>query len=108
MVPEVDVHTLAAARADGAHVIDVREPHEYAGGHVPGAHNIPLSLLPLRVHELPAGRRVYVICELGGRSYEAAAYLARSGVQAHSVAGGTSAWVRAGHPVINGPHANTA
>ena len=30
-------------RADGAHVIDVRDPHEYANGHVPGAPLIPVN-----------------------------------------------------------------
>src|SRR6266496_6546035 len=34
VVPEVDLHTFAAAHSDGALVIDVREPHEYVTGHV--------------------------------------------------------------------------
>jgi rhodanese-related sulfurtransferase len=38
VVEEVVVHTLAAAHADGAIVVDVREPYEYISGHVPGPH----------------------------------------------------------------------
>ena len=59
MVPEVDVHTFAAAHSDGALVIDVREPDEYVAGHVPGAKLIPLARLPHHAGGLP-GRRAGV------------------------------------------------
>ena len=40
---EVDLEAFAAAHADGATVIDVREPGEYVGGHVPGAVLMPMG-----------------------------------------------------------------
>jgi len=83
-------------------VIDVREPFEYVNGHVPGAALVPMGQLPARTGDLPRDLPVYVICASGNRSLTAADYLARAGVDAWSVAGGTGAWTRAGHPVIRG------
>ena len=72
MLPEIDQNTLARRLADGdAFVLDVREAREYRLGHVPGALNIPLSILPVRMHELPRNRQVLVICQAGGRSAQA-------------------------------------
>lgn len=96
---EVNLEKFAAAHADGAVVIDVREPFEYAAGHVPGAGLLPLSEVPVRAAELPKDEPVYVICATGNRSLAAADYLAGSGVDAWSVAGGTSEWQRSGRPV---------
>lgn len=59
MTVETDLTDLATAHAAGAVVVDVREPDEYAGGHVPGAVNIPLSQVPARTGEVPTGTRVY-------------------------------------------------
>lgn len=108
MVTEIDVHGLAAVRADGAVVVDVREPNEYLAGHVPGARLIPLAALPSRSHELPRGQRIHVVCASGGRSAQAAQWLTGAGWDAVSVAGGTDAWQRAGHPVVTGAHADVA
>ena len=104
MRPEIDLPTFAAAHRDGALVIDVREPAEYAHGHVKGAVPIPLGSLAARARELPRGVPVHVICAGGNRSLAAAEYLLRVGVDARSVAGGTAAWLRAGHPVVCGTH----
>lgn len=106
MVREVDLSTFAAARADGALVLDVREPEEYVGGHVPGAQLAPLSTLGTRVGELPRHATVYVICASGNRSTTAAEQLCAAGVDAVSVAGGTSAWIRQGRPVLLGLRAD--
>lgn len=108
MVQEVDVHTFAAAHADGALVIDVREPYEYVSGHVPGARLMPLDSVPLRGRELPAGKPVYVICASGNRSRTAASWLAQLGLDARSVAGGTGGWLSAGFPVVRGSAQNAA
>lgn len=106
MYSETTQQALAAAQADGAHIIDVREPHEYAGGHIPGANLIPLSLVPLRVADVPTDRPVYVVCAAGGRSAQAAQFLAAHGVDARTVAGGTNEWVAAGRPVVTGERAS--
>ena len=108
MVPEVDLDTFAAAHADGALVIDVREPYEYLAGHVPGAVLIPLARLPHQAGELPAGEPVYVICASGNRSWTAAQFLAQRGIDARSVIGGTGDWLASGLPVIRGARENAA
>jgi rhodanese-related sulfurtransferase len=102
---EVDLSTFAAAHRAGAAVIDVREPVEYADGHVPGAVLVPLGQVAGRAGELPRGVPVYVICASGNRSLTAAKVLVRAGVDAWSVAGGTGAWQRAGGPVLRGARA---
>lgn len=102
---EVDQSTFVAAHGDGAVVIDVREPDEYVAGHVPGADLMPLSQLTSYLPQLPRGVPVYVICASGNRSLAAAGFLARAGVDAWSVAGGTGAWARAGRPVVHGHNA---
>ncbi|NNN01813.1 MAG: rhodanese-like domain-containing protein [Acidimicrobiaceae bacterium] len=108
MVTEVDVWSFSAALADGALVLDVREPFEYVGGHVPGARLVPLSTLSTAASELPTGRPIYVICQSGNRSRSAAQELARHGRDARSVSGGTSGWISAGRPVVRGPRENNA
>jgi rhodanese-related sulfurtransferase len=80
----------------------VRNPDEYATGHVSGALLIPLGELAVRVDEIPDSDPVYVICAVGGRSLAAAQALLRAGYAAQSVAGGTKAWIASGRPVVTG------
>lgn len=101
-VPEIDIAEAARRHAAGTPVIDVREPDEYVEGHVPGAPLIPLATVPDRVDEIPAGGEVLIICKAGGRSRNAAEFLRTRGLDAINVAGGTTAWVRAGHRVVTG------
>jgi rhodanese-related sulfurtransferase len=108
MRPEIEVQAFAAAHADGAFVLDVREPQEYLGGHVPGAQLMPLAQVLARQSELPRGEPVYIVCASGNRSKTATDWLRGRGVDAVSVAGGTSGWVAQGHPVITGAHATIA
>lgn len=105
---EINLDAFAAAHADGAVVIDVREPYEYAGGHVPAATLIPLASLPAATAGLPRGEPVFVICATGNRSLTAARFLAGHGIDARSVAGGTSDWLARGLPVVHGERANVA
>ena len=55
-----------AVRGGEVTVVDVREPHEYAAGHIPGSVNLPLSRFDPRA--LPDGKPVVLICQAGGRS----------------------------------------
>lgn len=74
-------------------LIDVREPDEFARGHVPGARNIPLAKLESAAANLDPGAETLLICQSGHRSATAAKLLVRRGFSdAHSVKGGTSAW----------------
>jgi glyoxylase-like metal-dependent hydrolase (beta-lactamase superfamily II)/rhodanese-related sulfurtransferase len=81
-------------------VLDVREPAEYAAGHVPGARSLPQAELALHLDELPRDQEVVVVCEAGTRSVRAARFLKQMGfVQVTNLAGGTAAWRAAGLPI---------
>ena len=108
MVHEVSIATFATARADGAYVIDVREPDEYESGHVPGAQLIPLGHLEATLDSLSRTVPLYVICASGNRSRSAARRLVDAGFDARSVAGGTSAWSNAGLPLVTGVRRDAA
>jgi NADPH-dependent 2,4-dienoyl-CoA reductase/sulfur reductase-like enzyme/rhodanese-related sulfurtransferase len=88
----VQWHELAGLVADGALVIDVRAPAEYAGGHVPCAHNIPLDQLRDRLDEVPQGRRAVVYCQVGQRAHVAAALLRGLGRDVANLDGGWLTW----------------
>src|SRR3546814_5813514 len=99
---EISVQDLAAA--PGVVVVDVREPDEYAGGHVPAAMNIPLRDVRERSGELAGADAVYVICQSGRRSAFACDALASLGIRAVNVTGGTTAWITANLPEIGRAH----
>ena len=80
-------------------LVDVREPYEFAEAHVPGAELAPMQTVPGLVPSLPTDRPVYLVCATGNRSGQVAAYLARLGIDAVNVEGGTADWLRAGYPV---------
>jgi rhodanese-related sulfurtransferase len=101
-VKEISVAELAERLDASAVVVDVRQPEEYLGGHVPGAVLIPLNDVPDRYGELPTDREVLVVCRSGGRSYVASEFLVANGVQAVNVAGGTLAWIESGREVVEG------
>lgn len=60
-------------------VIDVREPWEFAQGHIPGAVLIPLGQLSSRAEEFDISQPVAVVCATGNRSQSAAAILGQKG-----------------------------
>ncbi|WP_335934060.1 rhodanese-like domain-containing protein [Streptomyces sp. PTD5-9] len=98
-LPSVDA---AAVPSDGF-VLDVRENDEWAAGHVAGALHIPMSDFVGRFGELTEavedGRRVHVMCRVGGRSAQVTQYLVRQGIDAVNVDGGMLAWDGAGRPM---------
>ncbi|MBF6354528.1 rhodanese-like domain-containing protein [Nocardia higoensis] len=99
---EIDTVAFARAWESGAAVLDVREDFEYAQAHVPRTVWIPLGQLAERLADVPSGEIVYVICASGNRSKQGARILESAGRTAVSVAGGTAAWLLAGHPVERG------
>jgi glyoxylase-like metal-dependent hydrolase (beta-lactamase superfamily II)/rhodanese-related sulfurtransferase len=102
VVPEVGIDELAA-RPPGVTLVDVREPEEYAQGHVPEAVNLPQAELATRLAELPRAGALYLICQGGFRSLRAAQFLRQQGFgEVVSVKGGTEAWRAAGKPVAKG------
>jgi hydroxyacylglutathione hydrolase len=93
-----------AELADPDHyVVDVRDPWEWAAGHVAGAHHLPLVALMDRVAEIPRDREVVVYCQSGARSTIAGCVLSGAKFpRVVNLAGGFSAWERAGLPVVRG------
>jgi rhodanese-related sulfurtransferase len=101
-ISEIEVAALAARIAEGALVVDVREPHEYAAGHVPGAVPMPLATVPDNLDRFRSDGPTYVICQSGGRSMRACEFAAGEGYDVVNVAGGTGAWIAAGNDVVVG------
>jgi rhodanese-related sulfurtransferase len=86
-------------------IVDVRELDEYVAGHIPGAIHIPLSTIPLRFAELDKDVTQYLICEAGGRSAQAGAYLEQQGFNIVNIAGGTGELRMMGTPLNMGEQA---
>src|SRR5262249_8006172 len=99
-VREVSPDEVRGRPSDAA-VVDVREPEEFASGHVPGAVNLPQADLATRLDEMPRDRPVFVICQGGFRSLRAAQFLRQRGfADVASVKGGTEAWRAAGREMV--------
>ena len=89
---------IQALRDQSVAVVDVREPHEFAGGHIPGAINLPLSRF--QPEQLPAGKPAVLICLAGGRSRSALRRAHAAGAtEARHYARGMSDWRARGGPV---------
>ena len=98
-VPATTVSDLPDPLPDGLVVLDVREPEEWAAGHIAGAVHVPLQTLPERIDELDPQAPTLVVCHLGGRSAQATAWLSSQGHDVVNLAGGMDAWEAAGRPV---------
>jgi rhodanese-related sulfurtransferase len=80
-------------RQPGLQVIDVREPEEFASGHIPGAKLIPLGQLPERLGEVDRTRDAVIVCRSGGRSSKACELLASHGFdRVYNLMGGMLQW----------------
>jgi hydroxyacylglutathione hydrolase len=98
---DVDVHRLRELASSGeVEILDVRQPSEWAEGHIEGATFVTGAELPERVHEIPDAKPVAVVCGSGYRSSVAASLLAAAGRRVLSVPGGMSAWRAAGYPTV--------
>lgn len=73
-------------------ILDVREPDEFAAGHIPEAINVPLSEFPKATEGLDKSKHYHVICQSGGRSAMASQQLSQSGYDVTNIMGGMSAW----------------
>jgi hydroxyacylglutathione hydrolase len=106
-IPDISLSEVESLPAQSL-IIDVREPEEFAAGHVPGAINLPQSEIASRLDELPRDQDVLVICQGGNRSCRAAQFLAQSGFQRlFNVVDGTAGWISSGRAIeqseLNGP-----
>jgi rhodanese-related sulfurtransferase len=93
------VHLINRERAV---VVDVREPDEFAAGHVTGAKNVPLEQLEARLTAAVKNKSVPLLlfCATGSRAQRAVAMARKLGYeQAQAVAGGLKSWKAANLPV---------
>jgi len=74
--PKVD---YAQLMNDGAIIVDVRTPGEYAGGHIKGSRNIPLQSLTQNLSKLPKDKVIITCCASGMRSGSAKSILQANG-----------------------------
>lgn len=98
-----EISNADAARVyeeQGATFVDVREPDEWAEGHMPGVMHIPLGDLAHRENEIPNGGKIVTVCRVGVRSLDAVDILQRSGRKdVKSMAGGMIDWMKNGRAV---------
>lgn len=99
-IPTISIDALPDPLPEGVSYVDVREADEWAAGHIEGAVHIPLSLLPVRLGDLPSGDLV-LVCKVGGRSAQAAMYLGQQGFGVVNLAGGMLDWEAAGRPMVS-------
>jgi rhodanese-related sulfurtransferase len=94
MIKEISAFELKNRMATGEspNILDVRETSEFREGHIPGALNIPVNLIPVMTDQIDKNKSWYVICLSGGRSAAAVQYLSALGWDATNVAGGMSMW----------------
>ncbi len=84
-------------------VLDVREPAEWADGHMPGARHIPMRQVSERLAEIPRDRPVALTCAGGTRSsLVASLLLSRGFTDLVNVWGGMNGWAQAGLPLARG------
>lgn len=111
-IVEIAPADFAGNRGD-AILIDVREPAEFAAGHIAGAINIPRGVLEFQVDAHPAlacatdpalshkELPLVVTCRTGGRAALATQTLLDMGFgDVRSIAGGVVAWQEAGLPLV--------
>jgi rhodanese-related sulfurtransferase len=85
-----------------AYLLDVREDDEWAAGHAPGAHHLPMMEIPARMAEVPQDGEVVVVCRMGSRSAQVVAYLQGHGWDnVANLAGGMEDWQATGRDLVS-------
>ena len=103
IIEDISREALKQGLADGSVVlVDVREPHEYDAGHIPGATlNALQSFDPAHLPVAQDGKRIVIACRSGSRSQTALALTQAAGrtdITTH-YAGGFLDWSNAGETV---------
>jgi rhodanese-related sulfurtransferase len=100
-VTNLTIDDVRRGLADGSMlVVDVREPHEYMMGHIPGAISLPLSSFDPSAVPLDTGKRVVFACAAGVRSVQALALAQAAGLKlTEHYRGGFKDWAMAGEEV---------
>jgi rhodanese-related sulfurtransferase len=74
-------------------ILDVRDPDEYAAGHINEAVNIPLPELRQRLHEIDPNQEIWVHCQVGHRAHYATRILRLHGYNAKNLSGGYTSYL---------------
>jgi rhodanese-related sulfurtransferase len=100
-VVDVDLDEVKMGLADGSILlVDVREPHEFAAGHIPGSVSHPLSAFDPAALPRGEGKRIVFSCASGVRSVRAIEFAQASGLDLREhYKGGFKEWYAAGEPV---------
>lgn len=98
MISTVSPETLRDNSAVPGKLIDVRSAAEFAVGHIPGALNVPMEQVEMRMGDIGSGP-VVLLCEAGARAAIVAGWL-EPRQQVSVLSGGTAAWRKAGFPMV--------
>ena len=96
----VTVSQLRNQSSTPALLVDVRSGTEFASGHIPGAVNIPMDQIEVRLDDLHRDLPLVLICQSGQRARMSARLLEPCQRQITVLEGGTKAWIQAGFPVV--------
>lgn len=81
----------------GVRLVDVRTDAEIAQGKIPQGEPLPLHLIPVKLSEMDKSATTVFYCRSGGRSAQAAAFVAANGfADVYNLQGGITAWASAG------------
>ena len=96
----MSVPSVSPADVPGdAFLLDVREGDEWAAGRITGSVHVPMNTIPARSDEVPREGDVVVVCRVGARSAQVAAYLRQLGwTNVRNLDGGVEAWAAGGRP----------
>ena len=67
--------------ADGAYLVDVRTPQEFAEGHVAGSYNIPVDEVAANLDKFKHKKNIIVFCRSGARAAKAKQILEGNGIK---------------------------
>lgn len=100
-VNDLDIDDIKAGlAADSILIVDVREPHEFAAGHIPGSVSRPLSQFNPADLPNPRGKRIVLSCAAGVRSLRALEFAQSAGLDIDShYCGGFKDWAMRGEPI---------
>jgi rhodanese-related sulfurtransferase len=100
-IVDIDLDDVKRGLANGSMlVVDVREPHEFAAGHIPGSISHPLSAFDPAALPVEQGKRIVFSCASGVRSRRAIEFAQAAGLDLNEhYKGGFKEWSAAGEPV---------
>jgi len=104
-VKEIEASELSALLEAGEDIglYDVRTPAEIAAGIIPGTAAMPLTVLPMRMQEIPKDKKVILYCRTGARSAQACMYMGQQGFDnLYNLRGGIISWAQLGLKIESG------